>query len=104
MGDFKELLTGLGLNLTALTNKLRAVFAFPLLSGKLVSVTLVSGATTATAYHGLERAYRGGFVVNSSTALALTVDPPTATDAAQKVTVRASAAPGANVTLTVLVF
>lgn len=103
-GDFGSALRALNFNVPALVSKLKATFAHPFATGKLVTVSLASGATSATAFHGLERAYRGGVVVSSTVAIVLTVDPPTASNAAQQVTVRTDAAAPSAVTIQVLVF
>lgn len=103
MGDFPELLRRLQLDISSLANKLRTLFVHPLLAGRLVSFTLAAGSTTATATHGLGRAYLGGFVVGADTALALVLAPPGATSATT-VTLSASVAPASPVTVSAWVF
>lgn len=101
---FDDLLTRLSLDVTAMANRLREVFESPIVTGRIVSVTIASGATSAQVAHGLGRAYRGAVVVSQSAATELRVDAPTASDVATYLTLRAAAAPGADLTVSLWVF
>ena len=100
-GGFDDLLRRLSMDVTGFANALRDVFSSTVVQGKVVSVTMLSGQTTATVRHGLSRPAQGGAVISASAAGAFTVDPVTATNA---VTVRASAAVGADTTIRLWVF
>jgi hypothetical protein len=98
---FEDLLRRLSLDVSALANTLRLLFASPLWNGRLVTATLLSGQTTVDVIHGLGRPARAALVAGSSAAGAFTVD---LVDEAATVTARASSAPGSDVTLLLWVF
>lgn len=100
-GGFDDLLRRLSLDVTGLANKLRTLFDSPVVTGEVVSALIASGGTTAAVKHGLKRVPQGAAVISSSAAGAFTVDLPTTTDS---VTVRASAAVGADTTIRLWVF
>jgi len=95
---FEELLRALSLDLHTLVSRLRTVFAGPLYSARVVSITVASGTTTASAYHGLGRLPNGALASPETPLLLGVVCDST------KITLTASAAPGADVVVTVLVF
>lgn len=98
---FSDLLTRIGMDVTALANTLRELFLSPVWRGALVRVTILNGGTSATLQHGLGRAAQAAAVVASTAAGSFVVDPVTSEDT---LTVRASSAVGADVTLTLWVF
>lgn len=104
MNTLDELLRRLSFDMTLLANALRVVFESPIVAGRIVSATIESGDTSAAVAHGLGRAYRGALVIAQSAATELRVDEPTASDVATYLTLRAAAAPGADLTVSLWVF
>jgi NADPH-dependent curcumin reductase CurA len=98
-----ELLRGLGFgSIGDLVTALRSLFASAMVPGKLLDVSIASGATSGTARHALGRVAKGAAVVGSSAAGAFTVD--LVTSSTDSVTVRASSAVGSTVTVRLWVF
>ena len=100
---FGELLRRIRLDVTSLSTLMLKLSLYAPGKGRLVTFTLKSGQTSATALHKLSRAYQGGYVTGSATALALVLAPPGA-DADKSVTLLAATAPGADVVVTAWVF
>lgn len=103
MSTLDELLVRLNLDVTGLANLLRVVSESPIVTGRIVAATILSADTSALVAHGLGRAYRGAVVVSQSAATELRVDAPS-TDAATYLTLRAAAAPGADLTVSLWVY
>jgi hypothetical protein len=101
-GGFEDLLRRLSLDVTSLANALRDVLASPIVRGQLVTVVMLSGATTVTSKHSLGRPAQAAAVIGASAAGAFTVDLISGTG--DSITVRASSAVGSNVTIRLWVF
>jgi hypothetical protein len=98
----QELLRGLGFGAVSdLVTALRALLASVIAAGKVLDVVLANGTTETTARHGLGRAARGAAVIGASAVGAFTVDLVSTADT---VTVRSSAAVGADTTVRLWVF
>lgn len=98
---FEQLLRAVNLDVGTLTTLLRRVIESTILRGRLVSATILNGDTSATVPHGLGRAHLGGMVVSQTAAASVYVEPA---DDTTTVTVTASAAVGADTTITLWVF
>lgn len=102
-GDFDDLRRRLRRDTNALTTDLGRVLDHPITKGKFVALVMAAGQTSVTAFHGLGRAYIGGFIAGASAALPLVVALPSS-GATISVTVLSATAPVADTSILAWVF
>lgn len=103
MDAFSDALQRLALNVTSFANRLREVLDSPSSVMRPVTVTILAGATTGTAEHGLGHGYQYGVIAGQSAAGDVYVLSPDGTTSATLLTVGITAAPVADITVSVLV-